>query len=229
MSLRAGATTAITAVLLLAVVVVTGVVLHNSSSAEARSTAQRCRLYAEQSRARARIVTGHGQVVAVIGDSYSVGRGLAHPTQAWPHELSGRLHVLGFSGSGFSRTASPCQHVAYYQRAGAALAAHPALVVVEGGLNDVGQPVGRVRAGFHRLMTELAGYRVVVVGPADAPRRAAGARKVDALLRAECDRWHTPYVPMIGRRFDYLPDRLHLTPASHRAFGRDVAAALGRS
>jgi acyl-CoA thioesterase-1 len=75
-------------------------------------------------------------------------------------------------------------------------------------------------------MSELSGHRVVVVGPADAPRRAAGARSVDLLLRAECDRIHTPYISMIGHRFDYLPDRLHLTPASHRTFGRDVAVGL---
>jgi acyl-CoA thioesterase-1 len=85
-----------------------------------------------------------------------------------------------------------------------------------------------VTAGFRTLMRELHGRRVVVVGPPPAPARAAGAARIDALLRAESDRAGVPYGSMIGRSFDYLDDRLHLTPAGHREFGALVADALAR-
>jgi acyl-CoA thioesterase-1 len=99
-------------------------------------------------------------------------------------------------------------------------------VVVEGGLNDYDQPAASVRAGFRALVAELRGRRILVVGPPSAPARAGGARRVDAILRAETGRAGLRYVSMIGQDFDYLDDGLHLTPSGHRAFGDAVAATL---
>jgi len=188
-----------------------------------------CRKFARQSELRQGVVTGSGRRrVAVIGDSYSVGLGLRHPANAWTRWLPGQVRVFGFSGSGFSRTASPCTGASYAERAPEALASRPSLVVVEGGLNDVGQPPHRVLAGFEHLVAELEGQHVVVVGPADAPLRARGARLVDRLLRWACRREGVRYFSMIHDHFGYLGSGLHLTPASHRAFGRDVARDLRR-
>ena len=86
-----------------------------------------------------------------------------------PRGLPGEVHVAGFSGSGFSAHASMCGRVSFHDRAPTALAARPSLVVVEGGLNDYDQPAAAIDRGFRDLMADLAGQRVVVVGPADAP------------------------------------------------------------
>jgi acyl-CoA thioesterase I len=188
--------------------------------------AERCARFAVQSQVRERLVSGHGQRVVVIGDSYSVGLGLRDPDRSWPSRLAGRVHVFGFSGSGFSPGASECPDVAYDVRGPHALRGGADLVVVEGGLNDTDQPESDVRAGFRALMRELHGRHVVVVGPPAAPARAAGARGVDALLRSESALAGVQYVSMIDRLFPYLEDRLHLTPAGQRAFGSIVAEAL---
>ena len=191
--------------------------------------AERCARFSVQSQIRERLVTGHGERVVVIGDSYSVGLGLRDPETSWPSRLPGRTHVFGFSGSGFTTHASPCRDVGYAARAPRALKGGADLVVVEGGLNDYDQPASAVRAGFRSLMRELRGRHVLVVGPAAAPARAAGAKRVDALLRAESNRAGVHYLSMIGEHFSYLDDRLHLTPAGHRAFGAVVADSIRSS
>ena len=187
---------------------------------------ERCARFAAQSQVRERLVTGHGQRVVVIGDSYSVGLGLRDPESSWPSRLPGRVHVFGFSGSGFSAHASPCRDVAFDVREAHALSAGASLVVVEGGLNDFNRPAGEVRAGFRSLMHALHGRDVLVVGPPRAPTRADGAAQVDAILRAESARAGVRYLSMIDGLFPYLDDGLHLTPSGHRAFGSLVAAAV---
>jgi len=188
--------------------------------------AAHCAHLRTQSIAREQMVTGHGERVVVIGDSYSVGLGLREPAQSWPSRLPGRVHVYGYSGSGFGAHASGCPDVSYADRAPHALAGGAALVVVEGGLNDYDQPTAELRSGFRALARQLRGDHVLVVGPPDAPARAAAARRVDAVLRQEATRAHVRYVPMTGYRFTYLGDDLHLTPSGHRVFGDIVARYL---
>lgn len=187
---------------------------------------ERCAGFELQSLARERVVTGEGRRTVVIGDSYSVGLGLRKPRQSWPAALAGRVHVFGFSGSGFGSHSSSCPHVSYAERAPRALRAGADLVVVEGGLNDHDRPTHEVRAGFRSLARQLGDVRVLVVGPPAAPARAADARRVDAILAYEARRAGLPYLSMTSGRFDYLEDGLHLTAAGHRAFGRTVAAAI---
>lgn len=196
------------------------------SGAAHAGTAAKCARFSQQSVAREHLVTGHGGVTVVIGDSYSAGLGLSRPGRNWAAELPGRVHVFGFSGSGFSADASPCPGVAYDHRASVALTLHPALVVVEGGLNDFDQPAAAIRSGFRRLIAELGDRDVLVVGPPPAPLRGAAVVRVDRILRSEAARSGTPYLSMLDHRFSYLPDRLHLTPAGHRSFGAVVAARI---
>src|SRR4051794_7256726 len=70
-----------------------------------------CERFSAASEARASTVTGSGERVVVIGDSWSAGLGLARPTRSWPAQLPGSVHVAGFSGSGFSLHSSHCDGV----------------------------------------------------------------------------------------------------------------------
>lgn len=186
----------------------------------------RCERFAAASVERARQVTGTGDRVVVIGDSWSVGLGLRSPATSWPSRLPGSVHVAGFSGSGFSERASDCGRVSFADRAPAALVGGADLVVVEGGLNDYDQSDAAITSGFVRLVQELAGHRVVVVGPATAPSRAAGVPHVDALLAELAAEHDVAYVRTADLALAYLDDRLHLTPAGHQAFGDAVAARI---
>ena len=115
------------------------------------------------------MVTGSGERVVVIGDSWSAGLGLDRPVQSWPSRLSGRIHVAGFSGSGFSAKASPCGRVSFADRAPAALRNGADLVVVEGGLNDFDRSRAEIKAGFARVMRAAAAYRRRRGRPGDGP------------------------------------------------------------
>lgn len=190
----------------------------------------RCERFAADSRARALAVTGSGERVVVIGDSWSAGLGLERSSASWPSRLAGSVHVAGFSGSGFSSHASTCSGVAFADRAPRAMRRGADLVVVEGGLNDYDQPDSAVRTGFARLMRELRGHEVVIVGPASAPSRARAVPHVDALLASLAARYDVPYVSTTSLDLPYLPDQLHLTRTGHARFGDYVAtqlAALG--
>lgn len=188
----------------------------------------RCERFAADSVARAGHVTGAGERVVVIGDSWSAGLGLAKPVDSWPSRLDGRVHVAGFSGSGFSALASPCGRVSFADRAGGVVQGAD-LVVVEGGLNDWDHSDSEIRAGFSRLMRVLRAAdvpRVVVVGPAGAPARAARMPHVDALLADLSERYAVGYVSTLDLDLDYLGDRLHLTASGHRTFGDHVGSQI---
>lgn len=185
----------------------------------------RCARLARVSAERAAADVGSGRRIAVVGDSYAVGAGLDRPESSWPSRLPGRIHVDGFSGSGFSATASACPGVSYADRARAA-ARGADLVVVEGGLNDVNRRSTKIRAGFKRLIRALEGHRVVVVGPADAPARADGVARVDRLLARLAKRAGVRYLRMSRLDLPYLDDRLHLTAEGHRKFGDSVATRI---
>lgn len=189
----------------------------------------RCEGFAASSSARGAEVTGSGRRIVVIGDSYAAGLGLDDPSRSWPSRLPGRIHVAGYSGSGFSEGASPCQHASFADRARAALSPDVDLVVVEGGLNDVDQSPASITAGFVRLMRIVSGHQVVIVGPPLAPSRAAAVPPVDDLLASLAAAYGAAYIRTSVLGLAYLPDQLHLTPAAHDAFGDFVADEIASS
>jgi acyl-CoA thioesterase-1 len=210
---------------LVAFVVASLLVVHVADLA--RADGNRCDRFASDSRARAAADAGSGAHVVVIGDSWSAGLGLDRIASSWPSRLPGTVHVAGFSGSGFSEEAGSCRHVSFADRAPAAVVRGDAdLVVVEGGLNDYDVPNADIRAGFARLMRELRGRHVVVVGPASAPSRAAGVPLVDALLARLTAAHGVDYVRTAGLDLPYLADGLHLTAAGHEEFGDYVAGEI---
>ena len=211
-----------TATALVAALVASGVL-----AARARGAGPaKCEKFAAASVKRAAMVTGSGERVVVVGDSWSAGLGLDDPVRSWPSRLPGRIHVAGFSGTGFSEHASPCGRVSFADRAPAALKGGADLVIVEGGLNDYDRSRAEIKAGFVRVMRAAAPYRTVVVGPATAPARAAKVPRVDRLLAHLAQQYGVPYVSTVDLKLTYLDDRLHLTPAGHRAFGDAVSARI---
>src|SRR4051794_7344406 len=143
-------------------VVVTVLAASFSYAAHARGAgAPQCDKFAAASAKRADLVTGSGERVVVIGDSWSAGLGLDRPVESWPSRLPGRIHVAGFSGSGFRAHASPRGRVSFADRAPAALSDGADLVVVEGGLNDFDRSRGEIKAGFARVLRLASAYRVV--------------------------------------------------------------------
>lgn len=195
-------------------------------SGTSRADVDRCARYEQVAAARSAADSGSGERVVVIGDSYSVGLGLARGTASWPSRLPGRVHVSGFSGSGFSARASGCGRVSFADRATRAVSGGADLVVVEGGLNDHDRSDAEISAGFSRLVRELGDLPVLVVGPAAAPSRFAAAARVDTLLAGLAERHGASYLSMLELDLPYLDDRLHLTPEGHRAFGDAVAAGV---
>jgi acyl-CoA thioesterase-1 len=183
-----------------------------------------CARHAAQATERAGIVTGSGEPVVVVGDSWSVGLGLDRLESSWPSRLPGRVSVEGFSGSGFSRTASPCGDESFGTRAAGIPGA--GLVVVEGGLNDFDRSTAAITLGFGRLLAALEGREVVIVGPAMAPSRSTAVPRVDRLLARLAADSGIPYVATSDLRLPYLPDRLHLTAEGHAMFGDAVALRL---
>jgi len=211
-----------TAAALVAALVATGVVAARASAHQSK-----CERFEAASVKRGAMVTGSGERVVVIGDSWSAGLGLDRPVGSWPSRLPGRIHVAGFSGTGFSEHASPCGRVSFADRAPAALKGGADLVVVEGGLNDYDRSRAEIKAGFARVMRATASYRTVVVGPASAPARAAKVPRVDRLLAHLSKKYGVAYVSTADIELTYLDDRLHPTPAGHRLFGDTVAARIG--
>ncbi|MEX0429404.1 SGNH/GDSL hydrolase family protein [Nocardioides sp. DS6] len=229
---RVAARAAPVGVLLLVVALLGGLLAGCGESPEERAARIHgmCALYRHLADDRARMVTGSGKRVVVIGDSWSVGRNLPDPAQSWPAALPGEIHVAGFSGSGFSeQDMSKCGEVSFADRASAAVSGGANLVVVEGGLNDVIRTNASIRAGFDKLMTILSPYDVVVIGPTITPRHGTKAVRVDRLLHRLCNRVGVPYVSTLDIDLRYMPDGLHPTASGHRRFGTLVAERIART
>lgn len=212
-------------VVLAAALVLSVASVHLASRARG-ADAGRCERHAAAAAWRASLVSGRAAAprVVVIGDSYAVGLGLAGPARSWPSRLAGRVHVAGFSGSGWSAGASRCEGVSFADRTAAAVRGGAALVVVGTGLNDVDQTDAAITVGFEQLVRRVpGGSRVVVVGPPTAPARAGGVPRVDALLRELAVTHEVGYVGTADLELPYLSDGLHLTPEGHRRFGDAVA------
>lgn len=169
------------------------------------------------------MVTGAGERVVVLGDSWAVGKAV-DAEQTWPTRLSGEIHVAAFPGSALSeQDVNGCGEVSFADRAPAALAGGADLVVVEAGINDVRRPREAITAGFWDLMDELRGYDVVFVAPPSTPRHAGGDLRVAALLGELTDQAGVPYIRTADIPITYLPDGLHPDAAGHDIFGTAVS------
>lgn len=174
------------------------------------------------------VVGSAGPKVLVIGDSWSLGRGLDQESASWPSALDGaQVRVDGFSGSGYAAIASPCSGASFGQRALQAARRDFDLVIVQGGLNDTDCPADQIRAGVRAVLAAFDGTPVILVGPSSAPARRLGVPRVEELLEAEAELGGARYVSSSEMSLPYLDDGLHLTREGHQRFGEFVEAALG--
>ena len=223
MVLRGSLTRYVVAVVALALV---AVFLGMYAAGRASAVDRRCGQHRDQSAERARLVTGSGDRVSIVGDSWSVGLGLDDLADSWPSRLPGQVRVAGFSGSGYSASASPCGNQSFAARVTPAVTDGAAVVVVQGGLNDFDRTDAAIERGFRRLMERLATSYVVVLGPAAAPARDDRMPRVEADLERLADEYAVPYVATSDLELDYLDDHLHLTEGGHQEYGDAVAEGI---
>ena len=165
--------------------------------------------------------------VDVLGDSYSVGTTLPNPQQqAWDVLLAKREHwnltVRGVGRTGFVN-GGYCGNQSFSTRVAAVLADHPQLVIIEGGLNDAGQP--GIGAAAQALLAMIpTTIPVVVVGPTDAPGRSAVDKQtIDRELAAAAGK---RYISPLRWHLDFGPDGIHMTAAGNSALADQLAAAF---
>lgn len=165
--------------------------------------------------------------VDVLGDSYSVGTTLSDPQQqAWDVLLARREHwnlmVRGIGRTGFVN-GGYCGNQSFATRVRQVLADHPELVIIEGGLNDAGQP-GIGAAARAALAMIPATIPVVVVGPTDAPGRSGTDKQtIDRELAAAAGK---RYISPLSWQLQFGPDGIHMTAEGNRALADRLAAAL---
>ena len=171
------------------------------------SYAARCQRFGADSAARAARSAAAGDPVLVIGDSWTAGLGLAdrppRGRRGWRTRAGG-----GLPGSGFSAGGLAVRRGLVRRPRTAALAGLPAdaLVVVEGGLNDVDRSAAEINAGFEDLLDALADAPCGRRRTARAPARAGVVPRVDALLARLAARHDVAYVST-ARRAPRLPRR----------------------
>lgn len=214
--------------ILLLGVLLTSLVVVPTTTADAADVPSYCSDYVQESRVREARVTGTGERVTVLGDSYALGVGLADPTQDWTSLVPGQIRVFAFGGSGYGADSSPCGvEYSFGRRALAAMRSKPDLVVLAGGLNDIDQTDDAIRAGFADVLAVVGDVPALVVGPAAPPSRAAKARRVDEVLHRAADEAGLLYVSMVDQKFAYVgARRIHLSLESQRDYAAVVAEAI---
>ncbi|CAH0231721.1 hypothetical protein SRABI26_02666 [Arthrobacter sp. Bi26] len=166
--------------------------------------------------------------VAIIGDSYSAGDGLTDRTQGWSYRI-GQAEGWDSSVAGVGMTGyvnrGYCGNQSFGERIAQVSRLHPDTLIIQGGLNDWEAPEKDIELAAGMLLDQIADVKtVVMVGPTNSPARD-NLDRVDRALSAAAAKHNRQYVSALGWDLDFLPDRLHLTPAGHADFAARVAAA----
>ena len=182
-------------------------------------------------------------VAVFFGDSYFVGGGCSPDADRDMASLAGsalgyRTVVRGGGGTGFVVANDDYGIPPYLQQiqAGALDADDVALVVIEGGSNDVGQSVRAVRRNAGKVITaartEHPGVLLVLAGPMQTYGPLSETTPINRALRRVADRRAVPYVDMQrwtrGHEQWLCSDYDHPTYAGHTALGQQLADALRR-
>jgi acyl-CoA thioesterase-1 len=228
----------LTAAAALVVLVSTGTAL----SVAGRETPVPARTVAAAARCTTpRAVAAGGQpVLAVIGASFAAGVGAQGPGQAWPADLGRMLHmrvvVSATPGAGYL---SPgVGHRGPFPKLATRLdlaRLRPAVLLIQGGHNDVNHPVAAIRRSVRGLIGQVRcatpGTRIGILSvfpSGDVPSHAAvvADRTIVAAARA-ADPRVIVFDPIAQHwQFPRLRDQLHPTVAGHRWIAQRVATGL---
>jgi lysophospholipase L1-like esterase len=180
--------------------------------------------------------------VAFVGDSYTAGLGATSLAEGWPTIVAKargwRLELLGVAGTGFANN-GPCGgHSAYADRIGDVVQTDPALVIVEGGLNDFGASRASERdlivSYVNDLRHRLPAAQVVLVGPiAPIPSARPQVEETARAFHDAASRLQVRLVdPEAGRWFGSDPspfvaaDHQHPNDAGQARFAQRLLADL---
>jgi acyl-CoA thioesterase-1 len=175
--------------------------------------------------------------VAFLGDDYTAGRGASAAGKGFVPRIGDRLHVtahaFGTPGAGYAKRAGhPARN--YLDLVPEVVAAHPDVVVVSGGRNDVADPPSTFRTAtrdlFAILHTELPDAVLVAVAPwwgdSPHPRRL---RVLDAPIRDAVQAAGGHYLdlpdPLVGHP-NWMADDADPDDAGYAALARTLAPAL---
>ncbi len=198
------------------------------------ATQQLCQELEAQIKASGEIVRmrSDAPTAVILGDSYSSGDLLEKRTDGWAYVLGEAegwdIRVAGVGYTGYVNP-GPCGSHVFASRISRATMDEPAMLIVQGGLNDWQAKPQDVEAAAGRLLKSVKDLpTVVVVGPPNAPARAEPMPEIDAALARAASAAGRQYISTIGWDLEFLPDGLHLTKAGHAKFASLVAAALPR-
>jgi len=177
-----------------------------------------------------------------FGDSYFIGGGYTREDNSMARLAAKRLgwvaEINGGGGTGFVQTNYEYGLGNYLDQIaeGAFDVGRRRWVVIEGGNNDVGQPLADVRANARRVLRiaqrTFPNARIVLVGPLDTDSDHSELVPVIKVLRQAATKRQVPFVNMknwLAGHYDLVgPDSVHPYPKGHRILGRKLAKALLR-
>lgn len=173
-----------------------------------------------------------GPTAVFLGDSYTQGVGLADIRDDYAYVTAAALHwrpILNAAGGTGYVNEGPCGEQQFSARLPQVVAEHPAVVVIQGGLDDYLSPRQQIERAaeqlYARLRDELPSTPLVVVGPHKVPKVPEVQPVIDA-LRTATARADVTFIDASSWRLSFEKDGIHLTAAGQRMFGLQLAAAL---
>jgi lysophospholipase L1-like esterase len=147
----------------------------------------------------------HTLRVAVIGDSYSAG---LHNGIVWPSLVAGssKLSISNVALPGSGYVGGIGETPPFAGQADKALASKPDIIIVFGGLNDVGLSTDLITSAatglFTNLITRAPGAKLIVFGPIwhDDPAPPS-ALEIDSAVAAAANAAHATYVRLIDEKW----------------------------
>ena len=183
---------------------------------------------------------GHPRAL-FFGDSYFIGGGCSPDAKQAMAYLAGtrlgyRPTVRGGGGTGFV-AANPEYDLPPYLgqiRDGALDLRNPRLVVIEGGSNDLGRPVERVKQNARKVLRiareKYPRALLVLVGPMDSYGGYDDSIPIRDALRGVAKGLDVPFVDdmtwLAGHPEWLCDDYVHPTYAAHGSLGKRLAKAL---
>ena len=186
---------------------------------------QRCEAIQSRIAETGEVVQGRGAAGTVaLGDSYTAGDWLEDRSQGWAYAVAEDVAGVGMTGY---TNGGYCGDDSFSERLSTITDLHPSTLIIQGGLNDSDATAHQIEAAADDLLDRVEGIeRVVLVGPTNAPAKTDLAKVDKALAAAAKDR-QREYISALEWDLEFLPDRLHLTPAGHAEFAELVRTRLG--